>query len=368
MGVLSGGLGMLLPVSAAADWFQHGFSVALNTNYDTNPTLSANADEALWRFTASPAYNLSRSSGPDTLNARLSLALERSSDEAISIGREDPSLSLAWTRESATGSFGVTASYIEASTRVSEFENLGLVTVDGSKITQTLGLQWSRALDERRTLALNAGHSGVRYRGGTLTDYANLSASATLSDTWNARQAPYLRFAMSHYAPDTGGTDSDSIDLLAGISLTQSERLSLDLAAGMNQTSSQGNRDTNWQGSLKCNYALNERSTFSFDLARSTTSSGLGGFVESDQINLSWNRALSDVQSIGANLAWRSSQASISGNSRQLSLWGSRALNDLWSMRLQYLYKQSEGSGGAEASGSVLSLSLSYAHPDFLDL
>lgn len=368
VGVLGGGLGMLAPVTAAADWFQHGFSVALNTDYDTNPNLSASADDDLWRFTASPAYNLSRSSGPDSLNLRLALALERSSDAAVSIGREDPSLSLAWTRQSATGSFGVTAGYVEASTRLSEFENLGLVTVDGSKITRSLGLKWSRALDARRTLALNADHAGVRYRGGTLTDYANLSASATLSDTWNERQAPYLRFAVSHYAPETGGADSDSIDLLAGINLVRSERLSLDLAAGINQTSTLGNRDTGWQGSVKFNYALDPRSAFSFDLARSTLSSGLGGFVETDQMNLRWNRALSDTQSIGIDLALRDSESVTTGNSRQFSLWGSRALNDFWSLRLQYLYRQSAGNGVPEASGSVLSLSLSYAHPDFLDL
>jgi hypothetical protein len=371
-GILTGSLGALLPVPANSAMFQHGFSVGLNSDYDSNPTLSATAPESIWRFSASPSYTLSRNTGPDTLNARLGLAIERSSNERLSADRQDPTLSLAWTRELTTGSFGVSASYAEASTRVTEFQNNGLVTADGNKITQSLSLNWSRSLDERRTLSLSAGQTGVSYQGGTLTDYSTLSTSATLSDTWNERIAPYLRFSASHYVPDSGSTNSgstnsDSFDLMAGVNLTRTDRLSLDMSAGFNQTVAQTDQ-SGWQGSFKLNYALDDRSAVSFDLSRSVASSGIGGFTESDQLNAHWNTALSDQQNIGADLSWRKSQSAGTGDSRQISLWGSRSLNDLWSLRVQYLYKQSEGNGLADATGSVLTLSLSYAHPDFLDL
>lgn len=363
---------MLLPASfpapaSAAGLFQHGFSVTLNSDYDTNPTLSASAKQAIWRFSASPGYSLSRSSGPDSLNAKLGLSVQRSSDENVSAGRQDPTLSVGWNRQSPTGSFGVSASYAEASTRVTEFQDTGLVAVDGSKATQSLSANWSRSLDERRALSLNAGYTGISYSSGGLTGYNTLSTGATLSDTWNERVAPYLRLSASHYAPDVGGADSDSYDLMAGVSLTRSERLSLDLSAGINQTLAQTERN-GWQGSLKLNYATDERSSFAFDIGRSVSSSGLGGFVESDQMNARWNTALSDRQSIGADLSWRKSQSAGTGDTRQFSLWGSRSLDAFWSLRVQYLYKQSEANSLAEATGSVLSLSLSYAHPDFLDL
>ena len=63
----------------------------------------------------------------------------------------------------------------------------------------------------------------------------------------------------------------------------------------------------------------------------------------------------------------RRSQAAATGDTAQLNLFASRALGEAWSLRASYLYKQAQSGGLAEASGHVLSLTLSYANPDFLD-
>lgn len=362
---LAGALILLLPATAQADRFEHGLSAALFGEYDSNPALSAATADAVWRYSATPSYSLSGASGPDAWNAKLGLRLERSSDANLSAEREDPTVSAAWTRQTPTGSFGFTAGYEEASTRVSEFRDTGLVTADGSKVSLSLAANWSQALNERRTLALNTGYAGVDYRGGALTDYATLSAGATLSQTWDERSEPYLRVSASRYAPAGSGANSDSFDLMAGVSLTGSERLSLDLSAGINHTVAQTSR-SGWQGSVKLNYALDARTALACDLGRSVASSGIGGFVESDVLNASWSQTLSDKQSIGANLSWRKSQSAATGDTTQFSLFGSRSLDALWSLRVSYLYKQRAG-GVPEASGHVLGLTLSYAHPDFLD-
>ena len=158
-----------------------------------------------------------------------------------------------------------------------------------------------------------------------------------MRQAWSERSEPYLRFSASHYAPETTGNSSDSFDLLAGVKLTGSYRLNLDLAGGWNLTEAQTSR-SGWQGSLKLNYAMDERASFVFDLSRS------------------------------ANLTWRASQSATTGDTRTFNLWSSRALDDFWSLRFSYLYKQREGGGLPEASGHVLGLALSYSHPDFLDL
>jgi hypothetical protein len=364
---LAGVLGMLLSVSVQADRFEHALAATLNTEYDSNAAMSAASSDAIWRVSLTPSYSLLRTSGADSWNARLGLSLERSSDPELSIGREDPTLTLNWSRQFPAGSFGITASHVEASTRVAELQDSGLVAADGSRIDQSLAANWSRALSDRRNLSLNLGHVGVSYRGGTLTDYATLSAGATLRQAWSERSEPYLRFSASHYAPETTGNSSDSFDLLAGVKLTGSDRLNLDLAGGWNLTEAQTSR-SGWQGSLKLNYAMDERASFVFDLSRSVASSGVGGFVESDQLNASWTQALSERQTIGANLTWRASQSATTGDTRTFNLWSSRALDDFWSLRFSYLYKQREGGGLPEASGHVLGLALSYSHPDFLDL
>lgn len=366
-----GALGLLLPGAGQAGRFEHGLSAGLTAEYDSNPALSASAANAVWRLTASPAYSLKRAAGADEWDARLGLRLERSSNAAVSAGREDPSLNLSWRRATPTGGFGLSLGYEKASTRVTEFQDTGLVAADGSRVSQSLAGNWSLALDERRSLAFNASHSAVSYRGGTLTDYRSLGAGLTYSMAWDERAEPYLRLSASRHAPDAGAA-SNSYDFLAGLRLSRSERLNLDLAAGLNRTVSSGASNASgsrggWQGSVKLDYALDPRSNFSLDLGRSVASSGGGGFSESDQLAVHWSRALAERDTLGADLSWRKSRTLTAGDTRQLNLWGSRALGDLWSLRLSYQFRQREGGGVAAASGQVLALTLSYAHPDFLD-
>lgn len=360
-----GALGLLLPGAGQAGRFEQGLSVNLATEYETNPALSATAKDGVWRQTVAPSLGLTRTNGADEWEARLGLRLERSSNEALSTGRDDPSLGLTWRRASSTGGLNLKFGYDTQSTRVSEFQDTGLVTVDGSRSSQSLALTLSHALDERRTLSLDAGHTAVGYQGGSLTDYRDLSAGLTYSLDWDERLAPYLRLSASRYTPDLG-VASTSYDARIGFRLARGERLSLDVAAGLNHIVADTHRN-GWLGSVSLDYALDPRASLDLDLSRSVASSGAGGFAESDQLAVRWGRTLSERDSVGADLSWRNSRTLTTGDTRQLNLWGSRALGDLWSLRLSYTFRRREGGGEAAASSQALALTLSYAHPDFLD-
>lgn len=362
-----GALGMLLPAPAQAGAVEHGFSLALSGEYDTNPGLAAAPADGLWRVSALPAYSLTRAAGPDEWSGRLALRLERASDAALSADRQDPSLSLAWKRARASGGAGLSYAYEKAASRETEFQDTGLVSVDGSRTSQTLGADWNESLDERRGLAANASLASVRYARGGLTDHDTLGAGLTYSHAWSERNEPYLRAAWTRYEPRAGGAASDSWDLLAGVRLRPSERLDLEVSAGLNRTVAASNR-SGWQGGLKLNYEGDENTRLSLDLGRGVASSGSGGFTESDRLTASWDQALSERWNLGASLAWRKSRAAGTGDTLQFNLSGSRALSDAWSLRLAYTFRQREGAGLPEASGHLLGVTLSYAHPDFLDL
>ncbi len=360
-------LALLLSGPAQAGRYQHDLSASLSAEYDSNPALSAMLPKAIWRVVAAPAYRLSGVSGANQWNAQFGLRLERSTDVALSADRQDPNGSLAWTRQTRTGQFGISGKYEEASTRVTEFQDTGLVSADGSRIAQSLTANWSTEWDERTSLSLNGSYADTAYRGGTLTDYANLSLGATVSQAWSERSQPYLQFSASRYLPASGLGSSDSLSALAGIKLTLSERLNLDLRGGMSDTSGQTD-NSGWQGGLTLDYVADPRSGFRLDLGRSSSASGLGGFAETDQISGSWHRALTETSNAGIDLSWRKSQATLSTTTRQVTLWANRELTPAWSLRVSYLYKAREGAGQGEADGHVLALVLSYAHPDFFNL
>lgn len=361
-------LTLLLAAPAQAGRFQHDLSAGLSADYDSNPALAASGASGIWRFSATPGYRLTGADGADLWSARLGLRLERSSDAAASADREDPSLSLSWSRQAPAGQFSLSASYDQASTRVTEFRDTGLVSADGTRTAQSLSASWLGELNERDSLSLTGSHADTSYSGGTLSDYANQSLGATLTRAWSERAATYLRLSASRYQPASGVGASHSYDALAGLSLTRSERLNLDLRAGFNSTSS-GGGNGGWQGGATLGYDYAPRARLALDLGRSTASSGAGGFATADNFDGHWNLAVSERDSAGLDLSWHRSATATAGagatTTRQFSLWGSRELSPAWRLRLSYLYKQRSGAGLASADAHVLGLALSYAHPDF---
>lgn len=357
-------LTLLLAGPAQAGRFQHDVSAGLSLEYDTNPSLAASGGDGLWRLAATPGYQLAGADGADQWHARGGLRLERSTDAAISAERQDPSLSLSWTRLAPAGQFGLSGSYEQASTRVTELQDTGRVSADGTRTAQSLSANWLGELDPRNSLSLVGGYADTRYSGGGLSDYANLNLGATWTRAWSERASAYLRLSASRYLPGAASAaSSDSFDALAGLSLTRSERLALDLRGGFNHTSSGGNGG--WQGGVTLDYAYAPRTALALDLGRSVSSSGAGGFVTADRCDARWSQALSERGSAGLDLSWHRSGTTAPTTTRQIRLWASQELGPSWGLRLSYLYKQREGAGLAAADAHVLSLALSYAHPAF---
>lgn len=349
-----------------ADIFRHEASLTMSVSLDSNPALAPDDGDELWRHAIRPAYRFSRVQGPDTWQGGLSVLLERSSDPAASAGREDPSLSLSWQRELPRGGYGVSAKYEESSTRTTELLDTGLVTADATRTSSSLSANWNAELDQRNSLTLNASYQRAAYRGGSFTDYGEIGGGATFAHAWDARTEPYLRYAVSRYMPDSAADASSSHTAAAGVKLAFSETLSGDFQAGMSRIEGQGGSGLQGVVALK---HMGRRSNWSLDAGRSTSASGAGAYVESDYLNAVWSYALSEKVSAGIDLGWRKNRSETApAVIRQFSAWSGRELNAFWMLRVSYQYKQIEQAGLADVSAHVLGLSLSYSHPDFLDL
>ena len=276
-------LGLLGHVPALADEWRQSGSVPMTLEYDSNPTLSANNKQSVWRTKILPAYNLIGTYGVDEIKAGLALRIERSSDEAISQNREDPILSLGWRRLTQTGEFGLVANYEQASTRFTELEETGQQLRDGTRTTQSLAGNWRSTISERSTLSADGNYKQVSYDQGGLTNYANLTAGLTYSYAWSERIEPFVRGTASHYEP-SGSTlpSSDHTSLMGGVKWKASEYLEWTAQAGASSVSG-ATSDTGWIGSLAVHY-LGPRYDLLLDAGRYVKDSGQGGFIESDDI------------------------------------------------------------------------------------
>ncbi|MFY9328483.1 MAG: hypothetical protein WAO76_10755 [Georgfuchsia sp.] len=362
-------LGVFLVGRAAlAGEFQQSITLPMTLEYDSNPAMSVTDKKGVTRAILTPDYNLTTNYGIDEYKLGLGLRVERSSDQEISVNRDDPSLSLGWQRQTEAGGFGLVAKYAEASTRFTELQESGLVQVDGTRTTYTVGGNWSKALSERSTLAADAEYKDVAYDGGggTLIDFTNTSAGLTYSRVLNEHIEPFMRTTVSHYEPSSSALLSSSfnfVSVMGGVNWKLSENLDWTGQAGPTRISGQ-TTDSGWQGSVILHY-LGRHHDALLDVGRYVSASGEGGFVEVDQVKGTWGYAIDELTRAGLEASRRRNRSIIPNTVQMYGVWASRELSPFWHARLSYQYKQRKQDGLDDATANVLGVTLVYSLPNF---
>ena len=351
--------------ASAGEWHQ---SVSLPTSleYDSNLPLSATNKKGVSRLIVVPTYDLVGTFGVDEFKAGLGLNIERSSDQITSMNREDPKFLLGWRRLTETGEFGLITRYEEASTRASELLETGLVVNDSTRKTKSLAGNWRTAISELSTLTTDAEYKAVAYDAGTLTNFNNLSAGITWGYAWSERIEPFVRFAVSHYDPEKKTATvvaSDNYTVTGGVKLKTSEQMEWTVQGGSN-TVSAGATNTSWQGSFAMQY-LADRYDVAFNMGRSVSASGEGGFVESDLIKGTLGYVINERSRAGVGATWQDNKGAIPNTMQLLDASVSHELSPFWSARLYYQHKLRSQNGQPDASGDLLGLTFVYSHPDF---
>jgi hypothetical protein len=350
------------PPAIAAGW-QQSISVPMTLESESNPTLAPTGGTRLGRTRVVPDYKLSGTFGVDQIGAGLALQIERASDRTISQPRQDPSLFLDWKRETLHGEFGLSTRYQEASTSTSELYETGLIVRDGTRKTQSLSGNWRSAFSERSSLAANADRTSVAYDGGTLTNYTNTNLGLTYNYAWNERCEPFLRLETSHYSPDGAvSSPSSSGTLTGGVQFKISEILELTAQAGRRKVS--GADSGTWQGNFALRHTGRSQTAI-FEISRTNSASGAGGFVESDSVKGGWSYSIDARTNSGVDVSRTNTKGLTANTMNQLGAWINQELSPHWIGRLNYQYRQRQQIGSPDTSSSLLGLSLIYSHPDF---
>lgn len=325
----------LLPVNALAVTFQQSLMLPLSIEYETNPRLSASNRESVRRSTLIPAYNLMAIQGNDQFSVNLGLNIERSTNQSASADREDPNLDLGWMHSYDTGSFGITASFSEQSTRTSEFDDTGLVANNNTRQSRSIGGNWSTALSDRYTFTLNGNVTNVEFDNTTadLNDFDNKSLSAQMGYSVNEKIESYVRAALSRFEPVTGNK-SNTRSLVLGSSWEVSEQFSINGNLGVNKTDS----ESGWQAMLDTNYVTTRTQT-QVSLSRSRSPSSAGIVNESNQLSVGWMYDLSDKENIGLNLNYQENLSSNKSETMSLSANYTRALMPEWDFSLSVQHR-----------------------------
>ena len=146
--IKNGGKGTLVllvmfPVNTFAMTFQQSIRLPFSVGYESNPRLVENNKRSVQRLTLVPDYSLMATKNNEQFFANLKLSLEKSSNVSVSRDREDPSITLGWTHNYETGQFGITASFVEEATQISEFAETGQVNDDDTRQNRSFLINWS---------------------------------------------------------------------------------------------------------------------------------------------------------------------------------------------------------------------------------
>lgn len=344
-----------------ADSWQQAWSARASAEYDSNPTMDPANRAGIWRSMLVPSYKLKRTGDASELNAGVALQMARSSNQTLSLDRNDPSVFLDGRRQSDAGEFGLSAKYEEVATRITEIDNTGPFIADSTRASRTISGSWSKALSERSTLSADGSYQGVSYKGGSYIDYANQTAGLTLNHVWNEYHSTFMRVSNVKYVPTDGGPSSRLAGATLGWNWKVADDLEGSLQAGRSRS---GTAQLSTQGTVQVKYT-GPRTGLALNARRQITPSGLGGFVTADQANGSWSYALSERSNTGMDLGWGKNHFTTDIINRTAGAWLQHELDAYWVVRTNYLHRISEQDGLGRASSNILGIAFVYTHADF---
>lgn len=355
-------LAALLPGmgQARADTWQHTATSRISTEYETNPAMTPVSQGGMWRALFEPGYTLTRTDGANEWRTGLTFQVARSSNTALSLNREDPSVFMNWQRRSDAGEFGMSARYDEAATRATESGMTGPVAVDGTRASRSLSANWNKQMDERDTFAINGAYTSISYKGGTYVDYATRSGGMRLTRDWNETVAPFVSLSYTDQTPSGGGVSSSRTSATLGSGLKISERLDCTVQA---DKSREGNGGGSMQYMVSASYS-GQMNRVAVSAGRQASTSGLGGFITSDHASADLSRDLSERSRAGVNLAWRKNRSVSDEATLTLDTWLQLDVNEAWAARARYQRRERE-LGGMNASSNLAGFSLVYTRSNF---
>ena len=372
-------VGLLVP-GALAENVRHDYRLTSEAEYDSNPAfVPDDLAEHVWRGVVTPGYQLKWKEGKQEVEVDATLRVQRSSDERLSFNREDPSASVVWRTLGPRSEFSVDARYREASTRITEFEDSGVLLRDGTREEADAGVAWEYRLSERLLLSSQGRYSDVAFEEANLIGFESLTAGLTLGYRVSSRLQPYLQAGYTRQSTETAPglnqrPDSELAFAGAGLSVQLSRRLEFDASASATRieidTASTPTLPAAaerplldgeaWNGQAALSYA-GERGDVSLSASRTTAPGGVGGFIEADTVGARASYQLGEFTRAGLSASLRTNDGPIGNELRSAGIWAERRLAPAWRLRAEATYREREGR--LTASGTLVNLSLVYERP-----
>ena len=356
---------MALAQAGFASPLQQSFSLDASTEYDSNPALTATNPQGVWVSTISPHYQVRWVEDKNEWMVEARVDVSRSSNQALRIDGEDPTLGAGWTHSYDRGSVGITAGYNEQSSSSTETDDPNSGSSNDTRTQQSVGAQWTHSVNELTEVSVQAAYETNRYQGSTggtstYTDYDNATAIVRIERLLSERNSVYTTVTRSRYIPK-GGTGSTQDVALVGFKSELTPSVNLDANIGVAYVDTTKEKAIN--GSVVLTHE-GERTNSSVSFTRSSSASGSAGFTESDQLAAAVTYEIDERTRAGVEANASKTYSTTTSSSSSIRVLLEREVYEDISIETAYQYNQQETTT-SDADGSVWTMSVSYDIPEF---
>ena len=328
-----------------------------STQYSISPTLNARRLTDSNEISLSGGYNVKRFTSISRLN------------------RQDPFIRLNSSLQTERSTYGLGASYSQASSRNTAEDDTGDFTTESTLTTKTVSPSYRYQLTERDSLSVGVSYSERTYWTTNFGDTTSKSINSSWSHQLSERLSGGLSFYLANFQSDgqTVSSDDDNYNLSVTSTYNLSELWKLNGQVGFRKLNSHRNSsgitDTSSSTGSSFDFGANRKSelgSFSAGLSRSLSPSSSGDVNEQDRINFNWSKKITELLSTSITTSYlESTSASITGTNKRKYFNFSPAIK--WQferdfgLNLTYNYRQQKQSSvNSKVSSNAVMITLIY--------
>ena len=345
-------------------------TVPFEIEHDSNPNMSVQPSPGVTWVRVTPTITTRYVLAADEFGLDAALTAEKSSNQAVAQDRLDPRFRGFWKHADPLSTTELAVVLDRSALRDLGLTNQVQTGTDGSRTLYGVNGKWTRDLDPRTAVSVEASQEWEEYSGTPTADFRRTTGVVRYARAMNERQTWYAAVNGQLYrseastvtVPDpTPSQRSTVIGGLAGVDHAFSEAFRLDAAAGPVHFLDPVSRNS-WQAVVKAEY-IAERWTAGLDLARTpVVNATFGGLVMSDQLQLRLRYDLGALSHVALEAGH--ARERVARSSRTLvSAAYVRQWTESWQVSVKASVNRQEGPEGTARSNRI-GVVLTYTAPD----
>lgn len=293
---------LLISTAQAAEW---SLTATLNPSvkYDDNVFMAEDETDS-FHYAISPTAVIGRVQDTSDTSLSLGYVIDRYSSLSF-LDKENPFIRFDSSYRTERSSWGLEASYVESSSRTDAADDTGDFRTESSVKTETISPSYSYQITERDSLSIGGSYSQKTFSTTDFSDSKSRSLNTGWQHQFSERLSAGLNLSASNFQSDglTTSTDDDNYNLSTSLNYDLSELWNIGGNIGVRRLNSEqkdnlGNIEKNSSSGASFNLDASrrtDRDTLTIGVSRSVAPSSTGDVNETDRLNLSWSRTLSET-------------------------------------------------------------------------